>query len=128
LAAYQAFRAGNREAFQADLQHLGLLPRCHLVCEWIRSKECVFLCIDLCGMPPADAAKPDPLLVAEAAFRFTSNPHLLQALVDAIEKRDKAAFQKLVQAEKLGPFCHFFCHWVCTIWFRLQCRWLCDQR
>jgi len=125
LAAYQAFRAGNREAFDAELQRLGLLGRCRLVCEWIRSKECVFLCLELCAPPPAEAKQPDPLQVIEAAIRVTSDPRLLELLVEAVEKRDRAAFTKLVEAEKLQPFCHLFCHWVCMVHYRLICRWLC---
>jgi hypothetical protein len=125
LGVYQAFRAGNRQAFEEELRRLGLLGRCRLVCEWIRSKECVFLCLELCGPPPAEAKPPDPRQVVEAAIRVTSDPKLLKQLVAAVEKRDKAAFQRIVAAEKLQPFCHLFCHWVCTVHYRLVCRWLC---
>ena len=71
-AAYEAFRAGNSQQFHAILERLGLLPRCWLVCEWFRSKECIFLCLELCG-PPKLTDKPNPRELAEAIVRITSN-------------------------------------------------------
>ena len=125
LAAYQAFRALDPKTFQAVLQKAALLARCHLVCRWIRSKECIFLCLELCGPPkPLDHA-PDPRALAEAAVRITSDKKALDQLVQAVEKRDQGLFQELVTAYKLGPVCHLFCHWVCYVRTRLVCRWIC---
>src|SRR5919197_1556935 len=60
MMAYEAFRSADRDAFQAALERIKLLPQCDLVCEWIRVKECVFLCLRLCGpLKPADKP-PDP--------------------------------------------------------------------
>lgn len=125
LAAFAAFRAQNHEAFQAALAQAKLPERCRLVCEWIRIKECVFLCLELCGPPKPVDKPPDPRLVVEAIVRVTSNPKLVQQLVQIVEKRDAKAFARFVEAEKLGAFCHFFCHWVCVVRYRLLCEWLC---
>ena len=125
IAAYEAFRRQDPKAFQAALRLRPPLV-CRLICEWIRLKECVFLCFELCGPPPVEQPKLDPRLFAEAVVRITSNEKLVLQLVAAIEKRDKAAFQRLVKAQKLGPYCHFFCHWVCFVYYRLVCRWLCE--
>lgn len=126
LAAYEAFRAQDPRAWQAVLQKLGLVARCHLVCRWIRSKECFFLCLDLCGIPRPFDRPPDPRLLAEAIVRLTSDEKAVKQLVQAVEKRDKAAFQQLAEAFKLGPLCHLFCHWVCVVRYRLICGWICD--
>ncbi len=124
-AAYEAFRALDPKAFQAALQKAVLVPRCHLLCRWIRSKECIFLCLELCGPPkPLDHA-PDPRALAEAIVRITSDKAALEKLVQAVEKRDRSLFEQLVGAYKLGPVCHLFCHWVCYVWYRLVCRWIC---
>jgi hypothetical protein len=124
--AYEAFRAGDRKAFQTVLKRLRLVPRCQLVCEWIRIKECVFVCLELCGPPPKVVERPDPRLLAQAIVKITSDEKLVTQLAEAIEKRDRAAFQRLVKANKLGPISHFFCHWACYLHFRLLCRWLCE--
>jgi len=126
ISAYEAFRVGDRKGFQAVLKRLGLLTRCHLVCEWIRIKECVFVCLQLCGPPKPVTRAPDPRLLAEAIVRITSNEKALRQLVQAIEKPDKAAYQRLVKQYKLEPICHFFCHWVCYVRYQLMCRWVCD--
>jgi hypothetical protein len=124
-AAYTAFRAGNRSAFQNALKELGLLPRCELICEWIRVKECVLLCLELCGRPPVLQRAPNPRVLAEAIVRITSDEQAVRRLAQAIEKRDPAAFKRLVAAYKLEPICHLFCHWVCFVHYRLVCRWVC---
>ena len=54
LTAYEAFRSEDRRAFGAVLNRLRPVPLCRLVCEWIRIKECVFLCFELCGPPSAE--------------------------------------------------------------------------
>jgi hypothetical protein len=126
VTAYEAFRSQDRKAFQAVLRRLGLVPYCHRVCDWIRIKECLLLCLHLCGPPKVVERPPNPRVLAEAIVRITSDEKALKQLVQAIEKRDRAAFQRLVRAHELGPICHLFCHWVCYVRYRLVCRWVCD--
>jgi hypothetical protein len=125
---YQAFRAGNPQAFQAGLRELGLLPRCGLVCEWIRIKECFFLCLALCGPPTASDQTPNQRQVAEAIVKIGSNRALVEQLVAILDRRDSAGFRKILDEFKLGPFCHLFCHWLCVVRYRLICRFICSPR
>lgn len=125
-SAYEAFRSEDRKSFLAVLRRLKVDRWCRLICEWLRVKECVFLCLRLCGPPPTRPRRPDPRALAEAIVRVTSDKRLVAQLARAVEKRDRAAFQRLVKAQRLEPFCHLFCHWVCVVRFRLVCRWLCD--
>src|SRR5947209_2010763 len=112
-AAYEAFRAGDSRAFHTALEKVRVTSRCRLVCEWIRIKECVFVCLKLCGEPrPADHA-PNPRELAEAIVRITSDERLVRQLAESIERRDKASFQRVVEQFRLGHLCHFFCHWLC---------------
>ncbi len=122
---YDAFRAGDLAAYQAGLKELGLAGRCDLVCEWLRTKECVFLCLHLCGPARAVERAPDPRGLAEAVVRITADEKALHALVEAVERRDHDRFQALIKRFKLEPYCHLFCHWVCMVRYRLICRWLC---
>src|SRR5262245_47168768 len=129
LAAYKAFRSEDRPAFQATLKRLRPVVSCSLICDWIRIKECVFLCLDLSGPPPAPPQKaPDPRALAEAIVRITSNKKLLAQLLDAVEKRNAKAFRAFVKAQKLEPYSHLLCHWVCVVRYRLRCAWLCDVK
>ena len=50
-AAIDAFRALDGESLQALLERHGLLEYCRLICRWFCSKECVLLCLELCGPP-----------------------------------------------------------------------------
>ena len=126
VAAYEAFRAEDRKAFQTVLKRLKLAPKCHLVCEWIRIKECLLLCLKLCGLPKPVEKPPNPRVLAEAIVRITSDEKLVRQLVQILQKRDRAAFQRFVKAQKLEAICHLFCHWVCYVRYRLVCRWVCD--
>lgn len=123
-AAYEAFRSGDPKKFHAVLERLHLGPRCHLVCQWIRIKECIFLCLELCG-PPKLVEKPNPRELAEGIVHITGNEKALRRLVNALEKRDDKAFQKIVTEFKLSHLCHLFCHWLCVVRYRLVCRWIC---
>ena len=57
-ATFDAFLAADRESYQRLLTEFKLLDRCELVCDWICSKYCVFVCLQLCG-PPIDVELPD---------------------------------------------------------------------
>jgi hypothetical protein len=124
--AFEDFRSGEAKEFQAVLKRLGLVHRCGLVCEWIRIKECIFLCFELCGLPKPGEHAPSPRLLAETIVRITSNEKLVHELAEALEKRDRDFFQRIVSEYKLGPFCHLFCHWLCVVRYRLLCRWVCS--
>ena len=126
LSLSAAFEAGNRKAYQETLQRLGLIRHCELVCEWLRIKHCVLLCLRLCGPPPVVTRPPNPRTLAQAFVRVTSDEKAVQRLAAAIEKGDAAAFKRIVKEYKLEPICHLFCHWVCHIHYRLICRWVCQ--
>jgi hypothetical protein len=122
--AYEAFRAGDAKKFHAVLEKLQLAARCGLVCRWIRIKECIFLCLELCG-PPKPIDKPNPRELAEAIVRITENEAVLRRLVTALDKRDRQTFESIVAEFKLAHLCHLFCHWLCVVRYRLVCRWVC---
>ncbi len=124
--AYEAFRSGEVEEFQAILKRLGLLPLCRLVCEWIRVKECIFLCLDLCGLPKPSKEPPNPRLLAEAIVRITSDEKVVREVVEVLAKRNREGFERIVAEYKLGALCHLFCHWLCVVHYRLICRWVCS--
>ena len=123
-AVYEAFRAQDPKAYFDALERLKLTPFCRFVCDWIRIKECVFRCIELCG-PPKPITDFDPRLLAEGIVRITADPAVLKRLVEAVEKPDRDAFHRIVTEYKLDAFCHLFCHWVCVVRYRLICHWLC---
>src|SRR4249919_995707 len=75
-AAFDAFRASDRDSFQRLLGELGLTERCELVTEWICSKECVLLCLELCG-PPVEGDLPDLREFAEVLVKVTGDEELV---------------------------------------------------
>lgn len=123
--AYLAYRKEDREKFQAILKELKLPVRCHLVCEWIRSKECFFHCHRFCGPPNFDQKPPDPRQVAEAVARILVDEKHAREIAGILQKGDVKAFQNFVKTHKLEPYCHVFCHWLCLVRYHLLCRWLC---
>ena len=123
---FDAFAKEDAKRFQEALKRLRLFPRCHLICRWIRVKYCVFGCLRLCGVPEKGLRAPNPRRLAEAVVKLTADEKAVQQLAEAVEKGNRAAFQRLVKAYGLEAYCHFFCHWVCVVRYRLVCRWICE--
>lgn len=121
---FDAFRAGDRDSYQRVLEELKISNRCELACGWIRSKECVLLCFELCG-PPERIELPDPREFAQALQKLASDEELVERLAETVEQRDGAAFRELLAKVQLERYCHLVCHWVCTVHTRLRCRIVC---
>lgn len=123
-AVYKAFRSEDPKKFRAALDRAGLLARCHLICQWIRFKECIFLCWEFCGIPKT-LERPNPLEFAKAVVRVLRDEAVVKRLSAALENRDAKAFRSIVAEFKLQRYCHFFCRWLCVVRYRLLCRWMC---
>lgn len=126
-AAYGAFRDENPAAFHKALEKAGLLAHCHRVCEWIRTKECVFLCLDLAGPIKGFDVAPDPRILAKAIAQLGDDDDMLKQLANVLEKRDQAGFSEILEKLSIKPYAHLFCHWLCSIRYRLVCRWICSH-
>ena len=125
--AVDAFRAQDGESMQLLLDRHQLGERCELVCHWLRSKECVLLCLELSGLPPRDEQPPDVREFAEVVSKIAGDEELLQQIVIAIEERDPDVWNSLVARAQLQPFSHLLCHWACTVHFRRVCGVICQQ-
>jgi hypothetical protein len=125
-AAVDAFRARDGESMRMLLARHGLGERCEIVCHWLRSKECVLLCMELSGPPPLEVEPPDVREFAEAVSRVTADEELLQQIAIAIEERDSAEWGGLVRQNGLERFSHLLCHWACTVYYRLVCDLVCQ--
>ena len=122
-----SFRAQDHEEFRDLVTRFGLLDRCHLVCNWLCSKECTLICFELCGPPPKEAPQLNLREFAELTAKLTSDHDVLGRLVGAVTERDEIAFRAIV--EKLGvvQHCHYICHWICSVRCRLICDILCNS-
>ena len=123
-ALFDAFRAWDADSFQRLLRERNVIDRCELVCQWIRSKDCVLLCLELAG-PPPDGELPEPLAFAQVVERITRDEELVERLAAAVSERDGEAFATLVRELDIARFSHLLCHWVCVIRGRLICRVVC---
>lgn len=124
---FDAFRAGDRDTYQGLMEKLQISNRCDLVCAWLRSKECVLLCFELCG-PPERFELPDPREFAQLLLKLMSDEEFVERLAETVEKRDGKAFRELLAKYQVERHCQLFCHWVCTIHTRLRCRIVCGPQ
>ena len=127
--AAEAFRALDRDAFQAELSKAQILQHCGLICRWFCSKHCIFVCMRLCKQPPvvvepADQIK-EMLEFAGVTARIAADEELLKAFMAAVDAVDDKAFSALIKKLKLERFCHQICHFICTVRCQRVCRWLC---
>lgn len=124
-AAYKAFRDEDAAGFQAVIERAGLHIHCERICAWIRMKECVFLCLELAGPPRPFERAPDPRMLAQAIGRLASDERLVKQVAETLVKRDRKGFAAVLKRLEIEPYAHFFCHWLCTIRYRLVCHWIC---
>ncbi len=126
-AAVDAFRAEDAERFQSVLGGLDLIAHCRLICRWICSKHCVFVCRRLAG--PIGAVKEldveEMLEFALATERLARDEKVLQRLIAAADKASEKEWKALVERLKLQRFSHQLCHWVCGVRCRRVCRKMC---
>src|SRR5689334_16897139 len=78
-AAVDAFQAQDVETYQGILGRLDLFPRCRFVCDWLCSKWCVLVCLELCG-PPPEQDLPDFPEFLRAVVDLTSDEELVEDL------------------------------------------------
>jgi hypothetical protein len=123
-ALFDAFRAWDADSFRRLLAERELLDRCELVCEWVRSKNCVLLCLEVAG-PPPEGALPGLPEFAEITRRITEDEELRERLASSVVERDRAAFESLLAEVNATEFAHLLCRWVCTVYGRLICRVVC---
>jgi hypothetical protein len=123
-AAYAAFRAEDAKAFQSVLDRAQLRIHCERICHWIRTKECVFLYLELLGEPkPATAL--DPRVLANAIALLAKDQALANRLGEILVKRDRAGFAEILKKLEIEAYAPLFCHWLCVIRYRLVCFWVC---
>jgi hypothetical protein len=125
----EAFRAQDADAFHRELAEGGLVERCHLICRWLCSKHCVFICVRLCG-PVAEQHELEVNEIQEFAqvtARVSGDEELLRRLVDLVDRQDVEAWRSLIADLGLERFCHQLCHWLCFVRCRLVCRLLCPD-
>ncbi len=116
---------GDSGFFRRLLSAHNVLEHCEEVCEWIRSKDCVLLCLELAG-PPPEGELPPPLEFAQAVERVTANVDLLERLAASVSERNPKIFQAFIAQSDLSKFAHLLCHWACTVNGRLLCELVCS--
>jgi hypothetical protein len=124
-AAVDAFRAGDGDSFTRLLTEAKALSYCEEICRWFASKECVLLCLELCGPPTVDLNVEQVAAATKEIIRLSQDEELVEQLASLVERRDASGWKAFVAKQKLGPFCHFICSWVCTIRYRLICEVVC---
>jgi hypothetical protein len=123
----EAFRARDAERFQSILAEHELFERCRLVCRFLCSKHCVFICRKLAGPDkgPAELDVKEVRQFAQAIARVGADREVLGQLLDAVDREDADAFRALAGKLKLDRVLHQLCHWLCGVRCRLVCEVLC---
>ncbi len=124
-ATVDAFRAADGESFQRLLTQFKITD-CELVCFWLRSKEIVLECIELCGPPVQTITAEDIPAFTEIVARITGDEELVEILASTVRDRDAEGFASLVKQLKAEKYCHLLCHWALIVRWRLVCEIVCS--
>ena len=124
-ATFAAFESNDPNAFRWVLQRLELLPRCELICEWIRVKLCALRCVEVCGPLDPKVELPELPEFARALSHLASNEAALRRVIDAVSCGDADSYQAAIAELKLQRFCHLICRYVCSFYYRRICEVVC---
>ncbi|MEN8240084.1 MAG: hypothetical protein ABFR53_12895, partial [Actinomycetota bacterium] len=125
--AVEAVRTENTDLFQAALGRVDLLQHCHLVCSYLCTKHCVWVCRHLVGRlsPSRDFDIDEMRGFAELTARLSKDKRVMNSLIKAVDTENAEAFQALVKKLEIGRYAHQLCHWLCALRCRLVCQLLC---
>ena len=127
-AVVAAFESNDPDALTWVLQRLELLPRCELICEWIRVKLCGLRCVEVCGPPDPKVPVPSLPQFAHALVQLASNEALLRRAVDAVSCGDADTYHAVISEAKLQDFCHLLCRYICSTLYRRICEVVCTRQ
>ena len=122
-----AFRAQDASRFQGVLDRAGLLTYCRIVCRYLCSKHCLYICARLAG--PHEGVRELDVeewrQFAELTQRIAGDENLLRRLVAVVDDEDEQGFKQLIERLDARRFAHQLCHWLCRVRCRLVCEVLC---
>jgi hypothetical protein len=124
-ATVDAFRAADGESFQRLLAQFKITD-CELVCFWLRSKEIVLECLELCGPPRDPITVEDIPAFAEIVAKVTGDEELVETLANTVRDRDAQGFASLIKQLGAQKYCHLLCHWALIVRWRLVCDIVCS--
>jgi hypothetical protein len=124
-AAYLAEDAGR---FEAALERVRLVERCHLICRFFCWKHCVGVCKLFCPEPGPAPDAPEMMEFAQALTRLMQNEAAVEELLTAVAASDVKAWNATITRLKLGRFCHQLCHFLCRARCKRVCRRLCPPK
>jgi hypothetical protein len=127
-AVVAAFESRDAAAFSWVLDRLGFLPRCELICEWLRVKLSVLRCSEICGIPEDEGEMPTLQQFARAIVELASDEKSLRRVVDAVSCGNGDDYRSVVAELGLRPFCHLLCRWISTIIYRRVCEVVCESQ
>ena len=105
-ATIAAFESNDPDAFRWVLQRLELLPRCELICEWIRVKLCGLRCCRSVRAAGSQGRAARSAEFARALSQLASNEAVLRRVVDAVSCGDADSYQAAIaeaEAAKILP-------------------------
>jgi len=126
-AVIAAFEANDPNAFRWVLERLEMLPRCELICEWVRIKLCVLRCIEVCGPPPEKPEIPNLRQFADAIVKLTADEKQLRRAIEAVACGDGRDFHAVLTELGLIAYCHLLCRWICSITSHRVCELVCTR-
>ena len=119
----------NCEILQSAINQAGFGPRCEIICRLICVWRSVWVCRELCEVPPLIFTGPYAIEEAQefalAARQLAGQPRVLADLVSAVQNRNAAAYREIVARFRLGPYCWQLCSWVGSVICYEFCTCVC---
>ncbi len=106
----------NCVTLQSAINQAGFGSRCEVICRLICVWRSVWVCRELCEVPPQIFTGPYAIEEAQsfalAARQLAGQPRVLADLVSAVQNRNVPVYREIVSRFSLGPYCWQVCAWV----------------
>ncbi len=124
--------AFNCETLQTAVNRAGFQSDCEILCRFICTWRYVWVCRELCEIPPRILTGAQAIEEAQsfalATRQLANQPRVLGDLVAAVQTRNAKAYREIVTRYGFGPYCWQVCAWVGSVTCHEFCVCICPPQ
>jgi hypothetical protein len=124
--------AYNCETLQTAVNKAGFQSECEILCRFICTWRYVWVCRELCEIPPRILTGVHAIEEAQsfalATRQLANQPRVLGDLVAAVQTRNAKAYREIVTRYGFGPYCWQLCAWIGSVTCHEFCVCICPPQ
>jgi hypothetical protein len=119
------------ETLQSAINEAGFQSECEILCRFICTWRYVWVCRELCEIPPRILTGVHAIEEAQSfaltTRQLANQPRVLGDLVAAVQSRNAKAYREIVTRYGFGPYCWQLCAWIGSVTCHEFCVCICPS-